>query len=110
MRKYPFGLITTVYFGMLAFIALLLWSNYATEVKNYFGTNQSVRIVTVIMGLFLGWGVFYLLVHYFSKVAWSISTKFGGTKLGAKIEHFDGKNNKDLFLLYGDELKYYMRP
>lgn len=108
MRKYPFGLITTVYFGMLAFIALLLWSNYATEVKNYFGTNQSVRIVTVIMGLFLGWGVFYLLVHYFSKVAWSISTKFGGTELGAKIEHFDGKNNKDLFLLYGDELKYYI--
>lgn len=108
MRKYPFGLITTVYFGMLAFIALLLWSNYATEVKNYFGTNQSVRIVTVIMGLFLGWGVFYLLVHYFSKVAWSISTKFGGTELGAKIEHFDGENNKDLFLLYGDELKYYI--
>lgn len=108
MRKYPFGLITTVYFGMLAFIALLLWSNYATEVKNYFGTNQSVRIVTVIMGLFLGWSVFYLLVHYFSKVAWSISTKFGGTELGAKIEHFDGKNNKDLFLLYGDELKYYI--
>lgn len=108
MRKYPFGLITTVYFGMLAFIALLLWSNYATEVKNYFGTNQSVRIVTVIMGLFWGWGVFYLLVHYFSKVAWSISTKFGGTELGAKIEHFDGENNKDLFLLYGDELKYYI--
>lgn len=108
LRRYPFWPVTAAYFVILAFIALLLWSNYAIEIKKYFDTNQSIRKATVIMGLFIGWILFYFLVHYFSNVAWSISTKFGNTELGAKIEHFDGKNDKDLFLLYGDELKYYI--
>lgn len=108
MRKYPLWLITIAYFVIITFIALLLWSNYAIEVKEYFDTNQLVRKATVIMGLFLGWVLFYFAVHYFSKIAWSISTKFGSTELGAKIEHSDNKNDKDLFLLYGDELKYYI--
>lgn len=108
MRKYPLVLIAITYLVILGFAILLLCANYATEVKKYFTTNQLTRWATVIVGAILGGILFYLLIHHFSKVAWSISTKFGSTELGAKIEHADGKNDKDLFLLYGDELKYYI--
>lgn len=81
-------------------------------VGNYFSSNGLLngvlKVITGLFGIVLGFFLFSFVIHSVSKVAWSISTKFAGTELGAKIEHADSKDNKDLFLLYGDELRYYI--
>lgn len=45
--------------------------------------------------------------HGLPKIGWDISTKVLNTKLDAKFNMDFKGNNEDLFLLYGDELRYY---
>lgn len=108
LKVYSRKLIIKIYAVIVLFIALFILLNNFVAVRNYFSSNGILKVIIGVFELFLGFFLFSFIIHSISKVAWSISTKFGGTELGAKIEHSDSKDDKDLFLLYGDELRYYI--
>lgn len=112
LKVYPRESIIKIYIVLILFIGLVISSNDPVAVGNYFSSNGLLngvlKVITGLFGIVLGFFLFSFVIHSVSKVAWSISTKFAGTELGAKIEHADSKDNKDLFLLYGDELRYYI--
>ena len=112
LKVYPRESIIKIYIVLILFIGLVILSNDSVAVGNYFSSNGVLngvlKVITGLFGIVLGFFLFSFVIHSVSKVAWSISTKFAGTELGAKIEHADSKDNKDLFLLYGDELRYYI--
>ena len=108
LKVYSRKLIIKIYAVIVLFIGLFILLNNFVAVRNYFSSNGILKVIIGAFELFLGFFLFSFIIHSISKVAWSISTKFGGTELGAKIEHSDSKDDKDLFLLYGDELRYYI--
>lgn len=108
LKVYSRESIIKIYIVLILFIGLVISSNDPVAVGNYFSSNGVLKVITGLFGIVLGFFLFSFVIHSVSKVAWSISTKFAGTELGAKIEHADSKDNKDLFLLYGDELRYYI--
>lgn len=65
------------------------------------------QFVSMLTGLGILFFVFYKAFHGLPKIGWDISTKILNTKLDAKFNIDSKGNNEDLFLLYGDELRYY---
>ncbi|MBM6872083.1 YobI family P-loop NTPase [Lactobacillus crispatus] len=107
LKKYPFAGILLLYIFILLFVFLLNNSTKLFDLNSYVRTGKYSSLITIIMGLFLGFGLFYFLIHYFSKISWTFSTKFNNSSIEAKIDS-TSDNSKDLFLMYGDELKYYL--
>lgn len=66
-----------------------------------------LRSISMAMGTVLLFCIFYMAFHGLPKIGWDISTKILNTKLDAKLNMDSRENDEDLFLLYGDELRYY---
>lgn len=67
----------------------------------------NLQLVSMLTGLAILFFIFYMAFHGLPKIGWDISTKILNTKLDAKFNTDSKENDKDLFLLYGDELRYY---
>lgn len=65
------------------------------------------RVISIVTGAILLFSMFCIGFHGLPKIGWTISTKILNTKLSAKFDVNSKEKDKDLFLLYGDELKYY---
>lgn len=67
----------------------------------------NLQIISISMGILLLFFIFNMAFHGLPKIGWDISTKILNTKLDAKFNMDSKGNDEDLFLLYGDELRYY---
>lgn len=66
-----------------------------------------LQLVSMLTGLAVLFFIFYAAFHGLPKIGWDISTKILNAKLDAKFNMGSKGSNEDLFLLYGDELRYY---
>lgn len=69
--------------------------------------HLNLQMISIIAGVIILFFIFYTAFHGLPKIGWDISTKILNTKLNAKFNMDAKGNNEDLFLLYGDELRYY---
>lgn len=116
LKEYPFWSIGIAYILIATFISLgvALFNkklNDLTDIFQYYNSLSNSAKTFVFLGLVLGLGIFYFCVHYFSKISWTLSSNFGSKiELSGQYKSDDPSVvNKDLLLLYGDELKYYFK-
>lgn len=116
LKEYPFWSIGIAYILIATFISLgvALFNkklNDLTDIFQYYNSLSNSAKTFVFLGLVLGFCIFYFCVHYFSKISWTLSSNFGNKiELSGQYKSDDPNVvNKDLLLLYGDELKYYFK-
>lgn len=116
LKEYPFRSIGIAYILIATFISLgvALFNkklNDLTDIFQYYNSLSNSAKTFVFLGLVLGFCIFYFCVHYFSKISWTLSSNFGNKiELSGQYKSDDPNVvNKDLLLLYGDELKYYFK-
>lgn len=116
LKEYPFWSIGIAYILIATFISLgvVLFNkklNDLTDIFQYYNSLSNSAKTFVFLGLVLGFCIFYFCVHYFSKISWTLSSNFGNKiELSGQYKSDDPNVvNKDLLLLYGDELKYYFK-
>lgn len=116
LKEYPFWSIGIAYLLIVTFISLgiALFNkklNDLTDIFQYYNNLPNSAKTFVFLGLVLGFCIFYFCVHYFSKISWTLSSNFGSKiELSGQYKSDDPNVvNKDLLLLYGDELKYYFK-
>ncbi|QNQ83119.1 hypothetical protein FP435_01020 [Lactobacillus sp. PV037] len=66
------------------------------------------KIGVFISGNLLLFLLIYFLIHSLTKLVWTISTKFGPTQLQIKVNESNKDANINLFVLYHDELSYFL--
>lgn len=118
-RKFPDSRINRIYpycNCWIWFIWILLWIwgtliFWITPVWNEFWSHNPWKIWGIIaISLFISWWVIYYVVHNFYKLSWNAKANFGPVELsGANTNNDNGKSDHDLFILYGDEIKYYFK-
>lgn len=119
-RKYPDSRIKRLkqysIWEILFFFILFALFSFSTYLSKQDITNIEIplisfqvnlQLVSMITGLAILFFIFYTAFHGLPKIGWDISTKILNTKLNAKFNMDAKGNNEDLFLLYGDELRYY---
>ncbi|MCT3402690.1 YobI family P-loop NTPase [Lactobacillus helveticus] len=119
-RKYPDSRIKRLkqysIWEILFFFALFALFSVSTYLFKQDITNIEIplisfrvifQFVSMLTGLAILFFIFYIAFHGLPKIGWDISTKILNTKLDAKFNTDSKENDKDLFLLYGDELRYY---
>lgn len=116
LKEYPFWSIGIAYILIVTFVSLgiALFNkklNNLTDIFQYYNNLSNSAKTFIFLGLVLGLGIFYFCVHYFSKISWTLSSNFGSEiELSGQYKSDDPSVvNKDLLLLYGDELKYYFK-
>ncbi|WP_242367891.1 hypothetical protein [Lactobacillus intestinalis] len=109
LKQYPLRIILFFFIVSVLFvISTYLVEQNVTKIDSTASSFQLIiRTVSILTGIILLFSIFYIMFHGLPKIGWSISTKILDTKLDAKFDMNSEKEDKDLFLLYGDELKYY---
>lgn len=118
-RKFPDSQINRIYtynrwqvwiIWMLLWIwGMLIFS--VTPIWNQFWNKDSFqKIIIILIFCFISWWILYWLVHGFYKLSWNAKANFGPVELSsANTKEDDKKGNQNLFILYGDEIKYYFK-
>lgn len=101
---------------MISIIWVLLWIwgiliFSLTSASNDFWSNKwKLKLATIGIGLFISWWIIYYIVHNFYKLSWNTKANFGPIELSeSNTNDKDEELTKDLFILYGDEIKYYFK-
>lgn len=116
-RKFPDSRINRIYpytfwmvwciWGLLWILGILIFS--ITSTWNTFWNSGLVRkIIIFLILLFISWWIVFYLVHNFYKISLSGKATLGPMELSGDDTGND-KSDKDLFILYGDEIKYYFK-
>lgn len=117
LKEYPFWGILLAYVSIVTFILLCIARfncklDSFDKIFKYGKSLPSVTVITLILGCVLAFFIFYFVIHYFAKISWTLSGGFGDkVKFTSQFNVGDPSNtvNKDLLLLYGDELRYFFK-
>lgn len=117
LKEYPLWGIGLAYILIAIFILLYIAHfnykfNSFDKIFQYAKSLSIVTVTTLILGCVLTFFAFYVVIHYFSKISWTLSGGFGDkVKLTSQFNAGDSvsETSKDLLLLYGDELQYFFK-